>query len=57
VNALLVLQAAGHGSNSRTVAREMALRRLENTIEIAERLPNGSGLFLKDLALALCQRF
>jgi hypothetical protein len=31
----------------------MALRRLENTIEIAERLPNGSGLFLKDLALAL----
>jgi hypothetical protein len=53
VNAILVLQAAGHGANSRTVAREMALRRLENTIEIAERLPNGSGLFLKDLALAL----
>lgn len=53
VNAILVLQAAGHGANSRSVAHEMALRRLENTIEIAERLPNGSGLFLKDLALAL----
>ncbi len=57
VNALLVLQAAGHGENSRVLAREMALRRLENTIEIANRLPNKSGLFLRDLALALCQRF
>jgi len=57
VNALLVLQAAGHGENSRVLAREMALRRLENTIEIANRLPNNSGLFLRDLALALCQRF
>ena len=57
VNALLVLQAAGHGENSRVLAREMALRRLENTIDIANRLPNNSGLFLRDLALALCQRF
>ncbi len=57
VNALLVLQAAGHGENSRILAREMALRRLENTIDIANRLPNNSGLFLRDLALALCQRF
>jgi geranylgeranyl pyrophosphate synthase len=57
VNALLVLQAAGHGGNSRMVAREIALRRLENTIEIAGRLPNDSGLFLRDLALALSQRF
>ena len=57
VNALLVLQAAGHGGNSRAVAREVALRRLENTIEIAGRLPNNSGLFLRDLALALSQRF
>lgn len=57
VNALLVLQAAGHGRNSLTVAREMALGHLKNTMEIAERLPNGSGLFLKNLALALCQRF
>lgn len=57
VNALLVLQASGHDENSRMVAREMALRRLENTIDIANRLPNNSGLFLRDLALALCQRF
>jgi geranylgeranyl pyrophosphate synthase len=57
VNALLVLQAAGHGENSRLLAREMALRRLESTIDIANRLPNNSGLFLRDLALALCQRF
>ena len=57
VNALLVLQAAGHGGNSRIIAREIALRRLENTIEIAGRLPNDSGLFLRDLALALSQRF
>ena len=57
VNALLVLQAAGHGENSQVLAREMALRRLENTIDIANRLPNNSGLFLRDLALALCQRF
>ena len=57
VNALLVLRAAGHGGNSLSVAREMALHRLMNTIEIAERLPNGAGLFLKNLALALCQRF
>jgi hypothetical protein len=39
------------------IAREIALRRLENTIEIAGRLPNDSGLFLRDLALALSQRF
>lgn len=57
VNALLVLQAAGHGANARAVAREVALSRLKSAIEIAGRLPNGSGLFLRDLALALCQQF
>jgi len=56
VNALLVLEAAGHGLNAKAVAREIGLRHLHTAIELADRLPNGAGAFLRSLALALCQR-
>ena len=56
VNALLVLRAAGHGLNAKAVAREIGLRHLHTAIELADRLPNGAGAFLRSLASALCQR-
>jgi len=56
VNALLVLQAAGHGPNARAVARKIGLRHLRTAVEAADRLPNGSGAFLRELTLALAQR-
>jgi len=56
VNALLVLRAAGHGLKAEAVAREIGLRHLRTAIELADRLPNGAGAFLRCLALALCQR-
>ena len=56
VNALLVLQAAGHGPNAKAVARAIGLRHLRAAFESAERLPNGSGAFLRELTLELRQR-
>ncbi len=56
VNALLVLRAAGHGSNTFEVARQIGLRHLDIAVESANRLPNGSGVLLRQLALALCRR-
>ena len=56
VNALLVLKAAGHELNAKAVAREIGLQHLNTAIELADRLPNGAGIFLRSLALALCQR-
>lgn len=56
VNALLVLRAAGHGPNTKVVAREIGLRHLRSAIALADRLPNGAGTLLRCLALALCQR-
>lgn len=56
VNALLVLEAGGHGKNAPAIAREFGLRRLRSSAEAAERLPNGSGSYLRDISLALCAR-
>lgn len=56
VNALLVLKAAGHGLNAKVVAREIGLRHLNTATALADRLPSGSGAFLRCLATALCQR-
>lgn len=56
VNALLVLQAAGHGPNAKAVARKIGLRHLRTAVACADRLPNGAGAFLRELTLALGQR-
>ena len=56
VNALLVLRAAGHGTNAEAVAREIGLRHLRTAIAFADQLPSGAGGYLRCLALALCQR-
>ncbi len=56
VNALLVLRAAGHGTNAEAMAREIGLLHLRTAIALADRLPNEAGAFLRGMALALCQQ-
>ncbi len=56
VNAILVLKAAGYGANANSVARKIGLRHLRTAVESADRLPNGSGAYLRELTLALCRR-
>lgn len=56
VNALLVLKAAGHGSNAFEKARQIGLHHLDAAIESANRLPGESGALLRGLALELCRR-
>ncbi len=56
VNALLVLKAAGYGANANAVARKIGLRHLRTAVESADRLPKGSGAYLRELTLALCRR-
>jgi geranylgeranyl pyrophosphate synthase len=55
-NALLILEAAGHGDSALTLASQLAKNRLLESIELAEALPNQSGRLLTALAQEmLCQ--
>ena len=49
-NALLILEAAGHGEKAAGIASSFAKFRLEEAIEAASLLPNGSGDLLIDFA-------
>ena len=53
VNALLVLRDGGHGHNAEEVAREIGSYHIRSAILSAERLPNGAGAFLRELAQGL----
>ena len=48
-NALLILEAAGHGDDAFTMASELAKKRLLESIELAKSLPNQSGRLLATL--------
>jgi geranylgeranyl pyrophosphate synthase len=55
-NALLILEAEGHGNRAITIASQLAKNRLLESIELAEALPNQSGRLLTALAQEmLCQ--
>jgi Polyprenyl synthetase len=55
-NILSVLKAGGPDSDAVKVARELGLGHLETALKSADRLPNGSGAFLRELAVKLQQR-
>jgi hypothetical protein len=47
------LRDGGHGHNAEEVAREIGSYHIRSAILSAERLPNGAGAFLRELAQGL----
>jgi len=56
-NALLILEAAGHGDSAAGIASDFAKFRLTEAIEAASLLPNGSGDLLTELAEVMLSEF
>ena len=53
-NAVLVLRANGAGDTAEQLARAAGIAHLKAAAKMADSLPNGAGLLLKDMALKLC---
>jgi geranylgeranyl pyrophosphate synthase len=56
LNIAFVLQAAGHNTDFRSLARDIAQKHLVSAQNLAQQLPHGAGDCIIDLAQYLCQR-
>jgi geranylgeranyl pyrophosphate synthase len=55
MNVVVVLQANWHIETAMELARQMGLDHLQNAADLAEKLPNGVGYLLRNLAISLRQ--